>query len=159
MIRVITGSTSGGFVAGSTNAVGSANGGGFDARFHNPAGIAVDGSGNLYVADISNHADRKGSWGGDAARIDKATAPQGTVRQLSTSPQGATSWRWELVRRPVGSTAELSSSTSANPSFIPDVGDIFVFRLTAQNATGTSVTHVRLTATPLPRRRAVGHGE
>lgn len=160
MIRVITGSTSGGFVAGSSNAVGCANGGGFDARFHNPGGIAVDRSGNLYVADVSNHAIRKGSWGGDAARIDKATAPQGTVRQLSTiAPPAATSWRWELVRRPVGSTAELSSATSANPSFIPDVGDIFVFRLTAQDATGTAVTHVRLTATPLPKRRAVGHGE
>jgi sugar lactone lactonase YvrE len=159
MIRVITGSTSGGFVGGSSHAIGSANGGGFDARFHNPVGIAVDGSGNLYVADVSNHAIRKGSWGGDEARIDKTTGPQGTVRQLSASPQAATSWRWELVRRPAGSTAELSSSTSATPSFIPDVGDIFVFRLTAQNATGTSVTHVRLTATPLPRRRAVGHGE
>jgi sugar lactone lactonase YvrE len=164
MIRAITNFGSGAFVAGSPNEVGSGNGGGFDARFNNPSGIAVDASGNLYVADVSNQAIRKGTPGGDAARIDKTTGPKGTVRQLRTYPlgtdaQAATSWRWELVRRPVGSTAELSSSTSANPLFVPDVADVFVFRLTAQNATGTSVTHVRLTATPLPRRRAVGHGE
>ncbi len=159
MIRAITNFGSGAFIAGYPNTIGSGDGGGFEARFHNPAGIAVDGSGNLYVADVSNHAIRKGTPGGDAARIDKSTGPKGTARQLRTFPQAATSWRWELVRRPVGSTAELSDSTSANPVFTPDVADIFVFRLTAQNATGTSVTHVRLTATPLPRRRAAGHGE
>ncbi len=30
-----------------------------EARFHTPSGIAVDGNGNLYVADTGNHAIRK----------------------------------------------------------------------------------------------------
>jgi sugar lactone lactonase YvrE len=38
---------------------GSANGMGTAARFHNPAGVAVDAAGNVYVADQSNHAIRK----------------------------------------------------------------------------------------------------
>lgn len=38
---------------------GSADGAGSAARFHNPAGVAVDAAGNVYVADQSNHAIRK----------------------------------------------------------------------------------------------------
>ena len=36
-------------VAGSTNATGA------DARFNSPSGVAVDGAGNVYVADRANH--------------------------------------------------------------------------------------------------------
>ena len=45
-------------IAGTTTA-GSANGTGTGASFHKPAGIEIDGSGNLYVADDSNHEIRK----------------------------------------------------------------------------------------------------
>jgi len=38
---------------------GSANGTGTAASFNYPAGVAVDGSGNVYVADRSNHLIRK----------------------------------------------------------------------------------------------------
>jgi hypothetical protein len=38
---------------------GSADGTGNAARFYEPTGVAVDGSGNVYVADASNHAIRK----------------------------------------------------------------------------------------------------
>src|SRR6266700_1985560 len=37
----------------------SADGSGSGARFNSPAGVAVDGSGNLYVADTANHTIRK----------------------------------------------------------------------------------------------------
>ncbi|WP_395750680.1 hypothetical protein [Prosthecobacter sp.] len=46
-------------LAGSPNSSGSANGTGSAARFNYPGGIAVDSSGNLYVADQSNHTIRK----------------------------------------------------------------------------------------------------
>jgi hypothetical protein len=40
---------------------GNADGIGIDARFSQPFGIAVDGAGNLYVADSGNNTIRKGS--------------------------------------------------------------------------------------------------
>jgi len=44
-------------LAGSSQ--GSANGTGTAASFNRPYGVAVDGSGNVYVADLSNHLIRK----------------------------------------------------------------------------------------------------
>ena len=46
-------------LAGLPGVSGSANGTNAAARFYYPAGIAVDGSGNLYVAEILNHTIRK----------------------------------------------------------------------------------------------------
>ncbi len=46
-------------LAGSAGSPGSADGTGSAARFNGPSGVAVDGSGNLYVADRSNHTIRK----------------------------------------------------------------------------------------------------
>lgn len=46
-------------LAGSAGAAGSADGTGAAARFGQPAGIAVDGDGNLLVADTVNHTLRK----------------------------------------------------------------------------------------------------
>ena len=40
-------------------AYGSADGSGGSARFANPNGVAVDGSGNVFVADRENHTIRK----------------------------------------------------------------------------------------------------
>jgi hypothetical protein len=38
---------------------GSADGQGSNARFYNPAGVATDGLGNIYVADYLNQTLRK----------------------------------------------------------------------------------------------------
>ncbi|MGA2557724.1 MAG: NHL repeat-containing protein [Verrucomicrobiota bacterium] len=46
-------------IAGSAGLSGSQNGTNGDARFSNPSGIAVDGEGNLLVADEMNNAIRK----------------------------------------------------------------------------------------------------
>lgn len=55
------------------SSVGSADGFGASARFASPHGTAVDGSGNLYVADSYNHTVRK-------------IAPAGAVTTLAGSP-------------------------------------------------------------------------
>ncbi|MGD0093334.1 MAG: PKD domain-containing protein [Planctomycetota bacterium] len=59
-VRKITASVVSTFagLAGSGNASG-ANGTGNQARFNNPAGVAMDGHGNVYVADLSNDTIRK----------------------------------------------------------------------------------------------------
>jgi sugar lactone lactonase YvrE len=46
-------------VAGSATEWGSTDGAGAQARFHGPAGVALDASGNLFVADTFNHTIRK----------------------------------------------------------------------------------------------------
>ena len=47
-------------LAGKTGVVGSADGTGSAARFNDPAGVALDSMGNLYVGDINNNTIRKG---------------------------------------------------------------------------------------------------
>jgi glucose/arabinose dehydrogenase len=46
-------------LAGTAGSYGSADGTGADARFYYPYGVAVDGDGNVYVADTINHTIRK----------------------------------------------------------------------------------------------------
>ena len=60
-------------LAGSARQQGSADGAGSDARFDHPWGVAVDGSGFLYVADAWNNTIRK-------------VSPNGEVTTLAGSP-------------------------------------------------------------------------
>ena len=89
-------------IAGLAGAVGGADGNGSAASFRSPFGVAVDGSGAVFVADNNNHTIRKltlmgtnwmvttmagkaGSWGaadgpGDSARFDH---PRGVAVDLA----------------------------------------------------------------------------
>ena len=58
-VRKITAGGSVSTLAGAAGAYGYVEGMGATARFGNLAGLTVDGAGNLYVADASNHAIRK----------------------------------------------------------------------------------------------------
>jgi sugar lactone lactonase YvrE len=46
-------------IAGVAQAAGTNDGVGASARFYQPSGLALDGAGDLYVADLSNHTIRK----------------------------------------------------------------------------------------------------
>ncbi|HUL53452.1 MAG TPA: immunoglobulin domain-containing protein [Opitutaceae bacterium] len=56
-------------VAGSAGNPGSADGTGTEARFNGPEGVAVDASGNVYVADTGNHTLRRFAPGGEVSTV------------------------------------------------------------------------------------------
>lgn len=56
-------------LAGSPGVTGTADGTGSAARFTYPEGIAVDGGGNIYVADTSNHVIRRVTASGVVATL------------------------------------------------------------------------------------------
>ena len=88
-------------LAGQAGSTGSADGAGTAAGFNSPSGVAVDGSGNLYVADSNNDTIRLGRPTlADVATIDSATGAVGQARQLDTAPQTATGWLWQVTAAP-----------------------------------------------------------
>jgi hypothetical protein len=135
--------------SGSNDGVGSA------ARFSGPRGVAVDSAGNVYVAEYDNSTIRIGTPNTcpDAPTIDLAVGPVGQLRQLDTSPQTAVAWQWSVIRNPAASSASLSAANIRNPTFTPDVADLYIFRLQATNAAGAiCIRTLEFTATPGPPR-------
>lgn len=56
-------------LAGAPGLAGSANGHGASARFDRPSGIALDGMGNVFVAETNNHTIRKINAAGDVSTL------------------------------------------------------------------------------------------
>ena len=56
-------------LAGGSTTNGWVDASGASARFYNPAGLIVDGSGTLYVADRGNHRIRKVDADGNVTTI------------------------------------------------------------------------------------------
>jgi sugar lactone lactonase YvrE len=131
---------------------GTMDGTGGSVQFKQLSDVAMDGKGNLYVVDRLNHSIRFGTTAcPDLALIDFAIAPVGLKRQLDTSPNTAVAWQWTQIRQPANSSAKLSAIDVPNPTFTPDVPDLYVFRLYATNAVGARcIRTVSLNATVQP---------
>ena len=131
---------------------GNVHGTGSDARFCYPVAVAMDSAGNLYVADSANSNIRLGRPAcPDTPTIDLVTGPVRQARQLGTSPQTAVAWQWRLLRTPAGSALASWTANVRNPTFTPDVADLFIFRLTATNAAGAiAIRTLAFTAVPPP---------
>ncbi|MBV8520374.1 MAG: hypothetical protein JO197_23485 [Acidobacteria bacterium] len=136
-------------VAGRARQSGNVDGTGQIARFHTNGGLSADTQGNLYIADVAAYNVRRARLPGidDVATASTTTPALHTTVQLGTAPATATSWQWSIVRRPSGSTAELSSSISRTPTFAPDVADVYTLMLRAEGAAGVRYSTIDVAPT------------
>ena len=74
-------------LAGLAGSSGSTNGTGSAARFFNPFGVAVDNTGNVYVADTYNHLIRKITPAGVVTNFAGLAAVPGTNNGTGTAAQ------------------------------------------------------------------------
>jgi len=144
-------------IGGSPGVAGSQDGTGSDARFSSPEGVTVDNQGNVYVADAGNHSIRKGYPAlTDHPIVDLPAARVGVSRHFSISNLTTTSWSWKLVRRPAGSTAQFSATNISNPTFTPDVEDIYVVQFQGWDNSGrTTIKRLTLYADNTPPSVAI----
>jgi sugar lactone lactonase YvrE len=87
-------------IAGAAGIAGSSEGSGSNARFNGPIGIAVDRSGNLYVADSDNHTIRKIALGGSVTTLAGLAGNRGSAD--GTGSAASFSNPWGLVLDPQG---------------------------------------------------------
>ena len=109
-------------LAGSSSLAGSLDGTGSNARFDQPSGVAVDGGGNLYVADTGN------------ATIRKIT-PDGVVSTLAGSAARGN-------QDGVGSAASFEAPTgiavdSAGNLYVADAFNATIRKITSSGAVST----------------------
>jgi hypothetical protein len=83
----------------------------------------------------------------DRPVVDLEVGRVGVTRHFSVSNLTTTSWSWSIVRRPSGSTAQLSATNITNPTFTPDVEDIYVIQFQGWDNSGrTTIRRLKLIA-------------
>jgi endonuclease/exonuclease/phosphatase family metal-dependent hydrolase/sugar lactone lactonase YvrE len=119
-------------LAGAPGVSGTAGGAGRDARFNEPAGIALDEAGRtLYVADAGNHAIRRIALGPDPVQVDTIAGRVGVTGWADGAGDGA------LFSSPCG--VAMGSGTL----FVADTGNHIIRAITL--ATGAVA---RIAGTP-----------
>ena len=110
-------------IAGMAGTSGSTDGTGSAVRFNYPTGIAVDGSGTVYVADTNNHTIRVGGFPTApiiTAQPSSQTVTAGANVQFSVTATGrpAPTYQWNLngtaISGATSATLSLNSVQSSN---------------------------------------------
>ncbi len=117
-------------IGGSSGQMGSVDGAGRDALFSYPCGVAVDGLGNVYVADAVNNKIRLGVFTGLRPGLRAPFTPPPMNNQLVVTllpPEANGQWRfpWELAWRDSG-TAAVNLATGIYPVEFRDVAGYLV---------------------------------
>ena len=133
-------------LAGLAGSSGSADGLGTAVRFFHPAGIAVDSSSNLYVADTDNHTVRLGLLATAPAiqtQPQSQTVTAGDSVQFSVTASGrpAVTYQWYFggtaIGGATGSSYNLSNAQSGNAGSYSVVVSNVVGSMTSNAATLT----------------------
>ena len=149
-------------LAGLAGTSGSADGLGSAVRFFHPAGIAVDSSSNLYVADTNNHTVRVGLLAVAPAiqtQPQSQTVTAGNSVQFTVTASGrpAVTYQWYFngtaISGATGSSYSLSGAQSGNAGNYTVVVSNIVASVTSNVATLTVNTY-----TPPPNTHSGGGG-
>lgn len=132
------------FAGSTTSQTGSTDGTGSAARFNEPTAIAIDSSGNIYVADVQNHTIRKITSAGVVTTLAGAVGQKGSVDGTGS----AASFNFPLGIT-VDSTGNLYVSDRDNNLIrkITPTGKVTNF---AGNANTTAVTLDGTVSSPFP---------
>jgi streptogramin lyase len=109
-------------LGGTPGQFGSTNGTGASALFNGPEGIAVDGSGNLYVGDTFNYTIRKGTLSGapqiEAQPTEQFVSAGGSATfTVTAAGSSSLSYQWNLNGAAIsGATGSSYTVTNAQAS-------------------------------------------
>jgi hypothetical protein len=103
-------------LAGMAGVTGTNNGTGTAARFNGPVGVAVDGSGNVYVAEYANHAIRKITPAGVVTTLAGRPGTYGTNNGTGTAAR---------FTNPVGVAVDTSGTV-----YVGDYGNNAIRKIT-----------------------------
>jgi hypothetical protein len=110
-------------MAGTAGVTGTNNGTGTAARFNGPAGVAVDGSGNVYVAEYQNHAIRKITPAGVVTTLAGRPGTFGTNNGTGTAAR---------FTNPIGVAVDTSGAV-----YVGDYGNNAIRKITPLGAVTT----------------------
>ncbi|MCE0523210.1 MAG: IPTL-CTERM sorting domain-containing protein [Methylacidiphilales bacterium] len=115
VIKKITSAGSVSVLAGTSGSAGYVNANGASAKFNNPASVAVDSLGNVYVADLNNDVVRKITSSGAVTLFAGQPGSTGYADGLSLKA---------LFDAPCGVAVDSSNNVYVTDSLIPPIGSI-----------------------------------
>jgi len=124
-IRKITSAGVVSTLAGTAGNYGSADGAGTAASFYDPVGIALDASGNLYVADLHNNTIRKITSAGVVSTLAGTAGNYGSADGTGTAAS---------FYDPVGITVDASGNL-----YVADLGNSLVRKITSEGVVTTII--------------------